>query len=601
MKYRTQLLTLSALLLVLVCGGFQWLKEICAAPVPVPSHPGGYYAEPFRLELTVPARGSIYYTTDGSTPTRESQLYRDGIWLEDRSSQPNVYSEIRNVVDWKNYTPDPTPVPKGTVIRALFVNELGLESDIATQTYFVGIPEPERGYTLSLIFEQDNLFGDDGIYVTGKEFDHWLHNTDQSSPAPVPNYQKRLETTAIAEILDERGDVVNQPVSLRLQGSSARGLIKKRFILEASADLTGTNLFPAEIFPGVSTHSLMTKEFPSDALIADLISDRSVASQKSAWVQLYLNGEYWQKCYFLERYDNQYFRQYYDVDNVILVKNGEVDTNSLDIESGYGDLLDWVRRTDFSDPAQWEQLNKEVDVQSFIDFITVNYYLCNFDFDDYKNHVMWRSAYEEASPYADRRWRWCIYDIDPIQFALERYDVENAAEINIFSWELPHTETRVNETIFFRSLRSNPDFNRQFVLSFMDMVNNNFSVDKAAAVLEKNGLTLDWMDGFFEKRPAYAAQHLAEEFALTGTLETVTIESAQPDMGTITVNTSQIDLTDGCWEGRYFTDYPITVTAEAKDGYAFIGWKGDAEGSGNTMTLSVDGGLTLEAVFAKAK
>ena len=602
MKYRTQVLALSAVLLVLVCGGFRWLKDRCAAPVPVASHPGGYYKDAFRLELTVPASGKIYYTLDGSVPTRDSALYQDGILLEDRSSQPNVYAAVQNVVaDWMTYSPDPTPVPKGTVVRALFVNDWGLESELFTQTYFVGIPEPERGYTLSLIFEEEDLFGDDGIYVTGKTYDDWYLSGSSALPAPVPNFQQRLETTAVAQILNDQGEVVNQPVSLRLQGSSARGLVKKRFILEASADLTGTNLFPAAIFPDTATHSLMTKEFPADALIADLVSDRFVASQKSAPVHLYLNGEFWHSCYFLERYDNQYFRQYYDVDDVMLVKNGEVDEDVVTDRNAYWDLLDWVDRTDFSQDDNWQQLQQEVDIQSYIDFISINYYICNFDFNDYKNHVMWRSVSVEKSPYADQRWRWCIYDIDPIQFALARYDVENAAEVNIFSWDLPHSDVNVNETIFFRALRKNPEFNRQFVLSFMDIVNNNFAPARVEAVLEKNGLTMDWMDGFFLKRPDYAAMHLQEEFGLTGSPETVTIETRQPEMGTITVNTSQIDLTSGSWSGRYFSDYPITVTATAGDGYEFIGWKGDAEGSGETLTLPVAGGVTLEAVFAKVK
>ena len=115
------------------------------------------------------------------------------------------------------------------------------------------------------------------------------------------------------------------------------------------------------------------------------------------------------------------------------------------------------------------------------------------------------------------------------------------------------------------------------------------------------GYTLDWLDGFFLKRPAYAAAHLAEEFDLTGSLETVTVTTAHPEMGSVTVNPSRIDLSTGSWSGQYFTDYPITVTAAANDGYEFVGWKGDADGAGETVTVSVDGGIALEAVFAKVQ
>ena len=55
--------------------------------------------------------------------------------LKNRSSEQNLYNSVQNVVtDWKNYTPDPQPVEKGTVIRAVFVNERDIASEILTQT-----------------------------------------------------------------------------------------------------------------------------------------------------------------------------------------------------------------------------------------------------------------------------------------------------------------------------------------------------------------------------------------------------------------------------------------------------------------------------------
>ena len=133
-----------------------------------------------------------------------------------------------------------------------------------------------------------------------------------------------------------------------------------------------------------------------------------------------------------------------------------------------------------------------------------------------------------------------------------------------------------------------------------DMVNNNFAPERVEAVLKKYGYTLDWRDGYFRRRPAFAMQHLAEEFNLTGTLETVQITSAHPEMGTVTVNTSQIDLSGGSWTGQYYTDYPITITATPEPGYTFVGWKGDTGETSTQITLPVTGGISLEAVFAEA-
>ncbi|MGM9660101.1 MAG: CotH kinase family protein [Faecousia sp.] len=602
MRRRVLLIVFSCVLLVLCAAGVDWAKTRGAAPTPVPSVPGGYYEDAFVLYLDAPPFGQIYYTTDGSEPTTDATLYTDGIRIQNRSQEPNVYTSIQNVVtDWKTFIPDPTPVDKGTVIRAVYVNDWGVQSEILTQTYFVGVPEPQNGYTLSIIFEYDDLFGDDGIYVTGKEYDTWYLSEAQTQPAPTPNFNKRMEVTAIAEMLDTDGEVLNQPVELRIQGSSMRGWIKKRFILESKTALSNSSTYPTDIFEGVSTHSVMTKECLTDAMAFELVSNRAVSTQKSVPVRVFLNGEHWYDTYLLERYDKQYFREYYDVDDVLLVKNGQPDEDVIEDIDSYGEFMYWAGHTDFSDEAEWEQLQKEMDVQSYIDYIVTNYYLCNWDFSDDKNYIVWRSLNEGDSPYADKRWRWCIYDVDALEFTLANYDVENAAEVNIFSCDLPYSDVRVNETILFHALTQNEAFRQQFTLSFMDMVNNNFSPARVESILAKHGHTLDWVDGYFRKRPAYAVEHLAEEFGLTGSLETVAVYTANPEMGDVMVNTSQIDLTSGSWSGQYFTDYPITVTASAKEGYQFVGWKGGADTAEKTLSLSVGGGITLEAVFAKEK
>lgn len=533
-------------------------------------------------------------------PTTHSAVYDNGIPLTNRTASDNRYASVRNVVEnWLDYTPDATPVPKGTVVRAIYENQFGFISEILTETYFIGIQEPANGYTLSIVFEGDALFGDNGIYVTGEEYDTWYLSGNSSQTAPVPNFQKRIEVPVTAQILDGSDEIMCQPLSLRLQGASGRSMVQKRFILEANYEISGTNIFAAEIFPGASTHSVMTKNAIPDAIMYELASDRSVSIQKSVPVHVYLNGEFLYQWYLLERYDNRYFEHYYGVENAMLVKSSVVDEEHLDVSPSHGETMYWVAHTDFTDPEQWAQLNKEVDIQSYIDFIAINYYICNFDFSDDKNHLMWRSVASEKSEYGDAKWRWCIYDIDPIPFALVNYPVENAAEINIFSVPLPHCDVPVNQTVFFAALKNVPQFREQFVLSFMDIVNNNFAPDAVAEVLKQHGLTLDWMDGFFEKRPAYAAMHLADEFQLTGSLEPVTIHMQDSAMGSITVNTSTINLQSGSWCGNYFTDYPITVTATPKEGYRFLGWKGAADSSDNTLTIHVDGGIVLEAMFAK--
>ena len=70
---RKRIIIVSCVALALCYPVFEWLKTRATAPVPKASVPGGYYEADFTLELTAPPYGQIYYTTDGSTPTENSQ------------------------------------------------------------------------------------------------------------------------------------------------------------------------------------------------------------------------------------------------------------------------------------------------------------------------------------------------------------------------------------------------------------------------------------------------------------------------------------------------------------------------------------------------
>ena len=575
---------------------FDWLKTRAAAPTPEPSLPGGYYEEEFPLVLNAPPYGKIYYTTDGSTPSENSQVYHGGIPITDRSAEPNVYHSIRNVVkDWKNHTPAAQPVKKGTVIRAVYISDWGSKSDILTQTYFVGIQPPEQGYTLSLVFEDEDVFGQDGIYVTGKAYDDWYLN-DGTGDGPLPNYMVKREVGAVAELLGETGDVMNQNVGIRIQGKSARERWDKRFTLVARKEFGGSPVFDTVLYDGVLTHSVMLKSQLPDAIIGDLASDRAVALQGSIPVSLYLNGEHWYDCYMLERYDEQYFRQHYQVDDRVLVKNSMVkERDDFDAQQyDYTTFMGWVKDTDFTDPTQWTAFQEQADVQSYIDYTAINCILCNLDYGDYYNYVLWRAPSMGGRQTDKAKWQWCVYDVDALTWVdEEKYGPREA--VNPFGFD---EGKGIRYTSIFASLKENAEFRQRFATSFMDILNNNFAPERVETVLNHYGYDLDYLNGFFRKRPEYAAKYLAQELNLTGELETVTV-TADPEMGSVTVNTSQIDLSSGSWSGRYYTDYPITVTAQAKEGCEFVGWKGDADTTDPSLTLSMDGGRNLEAVFVK--
>ena len=600
MKKRWTAAILSALFLIAGIVFFAVYHNLTNPQKPLASVDGGYYKDAFSLKLSTWFCNTIYYTTDGSAPTLDSQVYQGGIWIEDRSSQENVYQNIQNVVkNWQAFQPDTTPVPKGTVIRAISVRPLGNISDVFTQTYFVGMEPPSNGYVLSMAFEPEDMFGDDGIYVTGKEYDDWYLNTDHTDEMPAANFEKKIEIPVLMELMDEDGDVLHQQVGAKIQGASSRQSKQKRLILVAREEYSGSNVLDEKLF-GVNTHSVMLKPSVIDAMAHDLVSDRAVSTQKSERVDVYLNGEFWYTTYMLERYDNRYYEEYYGAEEVVEVEDSGDMVFGIDSLPIYMDFRKWITDADWKNPSNWELLQAQMDVQSFIDYYVINYYLGNIDLTEWRNYRLWRAADVETNEkYRDTRWKWQIYDVDALTWAPGKFSVEDISAVNTFFDIGTHTGMPMITSKVFASLLACPSFHRQFALSFMDIVNNNFAVDRVEEILADYGLGLDFMNSYFVNRPNYAPQHLAELLGLQGTLETVSVTTDKPFAGSVTVNTSQIDLSDGQWDGKYFTDYPITITATPNPGYRFVGWKGATNTADATITLPVDGGIALEAVFSR--
>lgn len=602
MKKRIVCFMVSWVLLAAALCFLPWQYPNSRTTMPTPSVYGGFYEQPFVLELSAPPGAEIHYTTDGSLPTAASPCYSGGIRILDRSGEPNRYRSIRNIVpDWQGYTPDKTPVEKGTVVRAISLLPDGTSSEVLTQTYFVGIAQPESE-VLCLTFSPEEMFGSDGIYVTGKEYDDW-YLSGGSGTAPEYNFNEDREIAANLELMQPQGTALNQWVGLSVQGASTRICPIKNLKLTARPKYSGSKHFDLPLFGGTTAHSVMLKAALADAMIFDLVADRSIATQESQRVRVYFNGEYWCDTVMLERYDRQYFRQHYGVDERILVKNGKTDEDSAKDGRGelYGEFMDWVASADFSDPDAYAALQREMDIQSYIDFVAINYYLCNWDVSEEKNYLLWRSPGQGGEGYHDGRWRWCLYDMNILDNSVSNPKTPFPADVNIFTTNFSATRLPLGQSVLFTALRENPDFNRRFVLSFMDIVNQNMAPARVEAILAGFGLDLSWNSGFFAERPRYAAEHLAQEFSLTGSLETLTVSCGNPEGGSVRVNTSAIDLSEGIWTGQYFTDYPVELTAIPADGYQFYGWKGDISETASSITVSPEGGIALEPVFVKTK
>lgn len=560
----------------------------------------GYYSEPISVELIRDRDCNIYYTLDGSIPTEKSLLYTEPIVITNRSNQQDILSRYDNLVKEKYY-PENKNVDKGTVIRAICVNRFGNASNILTNTYFVGIDEPKDEVTVSIVADKEDLFGKNGIYVTGAEYDTWFEN-GKIGDEPELNFFKNLEAKCDIEIFINDQNIVKQNAGLQIQGSGSRYQYIKRFAIVSRTEYSGSDTFDGELFDGIKTHSIMLKNTETDAIIKDLFYDRDISTQDSRKCKVFLNGEYMYDAYIMEKYDKNYFYQHYGAKKPVVIKCASLAHGEETEGDTYFDLYRWIMETDFSDERNWEELNRKIDIQSYIDNTCIQALMANWDYEENgKNYMCWRTVSDEKTEKCDGKWRWCIYDMDILPLTQNAFRLDNPAELNTFTSGGEFIDYKLNETVFYNAFKNNDEYKKMFVNSYMDIVNNNFSKSYIEKVLEDNSFDVNWDDGFLINRVKYATDFIRQEFGLCGKLCDVSITSTNKEGGSVKVNTSYIDLIDGEWIGKYYSDYPIEVVAYPAKGYEFVGWSGDVISSDEVISLRLEENINIKVKFRKIK
>lgn len=579
---------------------------------PIFSADSGFYEDDFYLSLSAEEGATIYYTLDCTDPTLDSASYSRPIHVYDKSSEANKYRSIQNVrKDYKNHSEiGRNPVDKAFVVRAIAVDEEGNQSKIITKTFWIDLEQYREKKVISLVTDPVNLFDDTkGIYVNGQQYEDWyqkyleestdLEETDQRGmEEPIPNYWQRgeeWEREANCEIINGSDVIVNQPVGIRIQGNSTRNMTLKRFSVYARKDYCGSKWFGCNILNDKNLHSFVLREGFMNAFVPIILDDRDVGTQAGTAVDVFLDGEYWYSVYLQEKYSDSYFHEHYHVhsDNVQLVKN-KTDANLLRI----------VDNEYSSDEEGYSQINSVMDIQSYIDFICINAYLDNEDVCEGKNSISWRSIIKEDTEYGDARWRWVLYDMDLLWNFFWRDHAHDDIPYMINTFELGMAEehsgvsfTMINQPLY-KGLRKNSVFCRNFVLTFMDLVNTNFRPERVLQKLADFGNTDTEIEEFFTYRADYIVPYMAKEFELKGTREDVTLTSNRAG-SPIRLNTIQPEI-NGEWSGKYYTDYPVTVSV---DDQKFDHWEITSKGITKKYYETelevpvVKGGVKISAIF----
>ena len=462
----------------------------------------GFYEEAFELNISAKEGEDIYYTTDGSIPTVLSNRYEGPILIENNSEKPNVYNSIRNVVPyWKEYEPDERPVKKANVIRAIAVDENKNVSEIETKSYFVGLDEYKDELVISLVADPDELFGDDGIYVTGKEYDKWYIGGENGT-APTPDFYGDTQLLGYCGVFQPDGEYEESEVGIKIQGGSAREEPKKRFNLTAKNSINGKDSFLEGIFE-YEVNSVTLRNENVDAMVQEMCasSGTSLIHQDGVKVQVFLDGEFWYEAYVRPRYSKSQIAKWINADKSDVVTSEVIPQEIYDF---LGENQD-----DLSDEAAYKQLERLLDVEEYIDFMAMNIYLCNMDMCENKNLRMYKN--DSGSKDADNRWHFMLYDMDAISWNdAAYYGVEHTYEIDTFTQSRRYIDSAYESDRLFAALCKNKKFRQRFSQRFTELADKTFAMDNAEGVLRKYDFEPDAFDSFFEVRRDYIVEYMSE-------------------------------------------------------------------------------------------
>ncbi|MCL2813501.1 MAG: CotH kinase family protein [Oscillospiraceae bacterium] len=588
------------------------------------SHAGGFYDEQFMLEIKSDSLDAvIYYTLDGQTPSRSSPVYDSPFKIRDRSDEENVYSNIKTGHTW---VPPGGNVFKATVVRAKTYDSSGNESDVITHTYFVGenIKDKYALPIISIASDGEGLFGDEtGIYVEGRPGD--VMGNGNNFRFRGPEWERR----ASLEFFEPGGQLgFKTDVGLRIHGSGSTVLPLKTLSVYARKRYGDSSIkYPVfgddPKFAGkeqkfkhlllkngdimlIGTYDLLQHTTFRDELLHELSRDLNICTQAYRPAVVFINGEYWGIQNIREHQDEDYTALNYgaDPDKAMFVKLrwGEYKSKNPEAVREYTDFLHYVQTNDLSRPENYDYVKTLADLESFIDYIIAETYVCNTDW-IWSNVAAWKT--DETGH--DGRWRWCLYDTD-FGFYLPFADMNQL-------------ENAIQGMPYLQSLLENTAFKTRFIIRCADLLNSAFAADRVIEITDQIQKTIapyiaehigrwsmnesfsQWEQNvedireFARRRPYAAREHIKNRFHLDGTAE-LTIRFGGKDEGSVIINTINVEGGGAQWKGIYFRGIPISVTAVPNYGYKFVKWAENGEVS-ETLSFEMQNDLTLTPEFEK--
>ena len=139
-----------------------------------------------------------------------------------------------------------------------------------------------------------------------------------------------------------------------------------------------------------------------DQVIRDLHRDMGALSSGGSWYVLLVNSASHGVFNVVERMDEEFFASHIGPGEYDVIKTG--DTVLSGTRQGWDELRKFISTTDFSNPANYEELSRRVDIENFTSYVILNLWTLNLDWP----HNNWYAARRVP----DGKWIFLCWDAE---------------------------------------------------------------------------------------------------------------------------------------------------------------------------------------------